>query len=872
MKQEPTTYQPKEIEKKIYEICFHRGYFEINGNEKIQEKNKRFCLMMPPPNVTGILHIGHALTLSLQDILARYKRMDGYKTLYQPGLDHAGIATQNVVEKQLLSQGIKKEDLGREAFVQKVWEWKEKSGGAILEQMKRLGVSAAFSRTRFTMDKGLQRAVKLAFLKWYEKGLIIQDNYMVNWCTKDGALSDIEVEYEERKGALYYIRYYLENQKDYLVVATTRPETLFGDSALMVNPNDERYKHLVGQKVILPLIHRTIPIIADLHVEMEFGTGCVKVTPGHDFNDYEVGKRHHLEAIKIFDEKGILNAHCGEFENLERLEARDRVVEKLKENALLEKIEEHAHQVGHCYRCHNVVEPYVSKQWFVKPEIAQSSIEKIQQGLARFYPSNWINNYNAWMRELRPWCISRQLFWGHQIPVFTCENNHQFVSLDTPLSCPTCKSEKLEQDKDVLDTWFSSGLWAFSTLGWGQEKNGLFNENDLKDFYPNTTLITGFDILFFWVARMLFCSESLLGELPFKDIYLHALVRDEKGEKMSKSKGNVIDPLEMIEKYGADSLRFTLANLCATGRDIKLSTTHLENNKNFANKIFNAVSYLKLKQESFKDRERLSEYQTPLGRYAKSRLNLVTKEIRNALDNYRFNDATTLLYRFLWGEFCDWFIEFSKVENGAVDELGSVLKEALKLLHPFMPFISEFLYHKLSDTELENTCSIMIIPYPKDLARDEKLEHEFEVIKDCIVSLRRLKIMLETPPIVLKEASVGLREKIENTERLQTYAQKLAKLEKVSVIALKPLKSVSDVGEFCQTYADLENLDLSPLVARLKKQLEKLEKEKLKLNLHNENFVKNAPKSVLEKAKESLKTLLEKESKIKQELDLLEQP
>ncbi|MFT2746423.1 class I tRNA ligase family protein, partial [Helicobacter pylori] len=483
-----------------------------------------------------------------------------------------------------------------------------------------------------------------------------------------------------------------------------------------------------------------------------------------------------------------------------------------------------------------------------------------------------INNYNAWMRELRPWCISRQLFWGHQIPVFTCENNHQFVSLDTPLNCPTCKSEKLEQDKDVLDTWFSSGLWAFSTLGWGQEKSDLFNENDLKDFYPNTTLITGFDILFFWVARMLFCSESLLGELPFKDIYLHALVRDEKGEKMSKSKGNVIDPLEMIEKYGADSLRFTLANLCATGRDIKLSTAHLENNKNFANKIFNAVSYLKLKQEAFKDKERLSEYQTPLGRYAKSRLNFVTKEVRNALDNYRFNDATTLLYRFLWGEFCDWFIEFSKVENEAIDELGSVLKEALKLLHPFMPFISESLYHKLSNTQLENTESIMVMPYPKDLVQDEPLEHEFEVIKDCIVSLRRLKIMLETPPIVLKEASVGLREAIENTERLQTYAQKLARLEKVSVISSKPLKSVSDVGEFCQTHANLENLDLSPLVARLKKQLEKLEKEKLKLNLHNENFVKNAPKSVLEKAQESLKMLLEKESKIKQELDLLEQP
>ena len=506
-------YNAKETEDKFYKIWEERGYFEIDANKDIQKDGRKFCIMMPPPNVTGSLHIGHALTFTLQDIMTRYKRMDGYKTLWQPGLDHAGIATQNVVEKQLLAQGIKKEELGREKFVEKVWEWKEKSGGMIVHQMRKLGITPAWSRQRFTMDEGLRKAVKKAFVNLYDKGLIVQKNYMINWCTHDGALSDIEVEHKENKGKLYHLRYYFTDKpSEFVVVATTRPETYFGDTAVMVNPNDERYKNLIGKKVVLPIINREIEIIADEHVDMEFGTGLVKVTPAHDQNDYEVGKKHDLEFITVFDEKGILNDKCDKFAGLERLEARDIVVAELEKLGNVEKIEDYENQVGYCYRCKNVVEPYISKQWFVKKEIADEAIQKVSEGLAKFYPPHWINSFNAWMRELRDWCISRQLWWGHQIPVFYCDEcGHMWADEGEPCECKKCKSKNIHQDPDVLDTWFSSGLWPFSTLGWGNEnelKNEKWFEGDLAEFYPNNLLITGFDILFFWVARMMFQGEK----------------------------------------------------------------------------------------------------------------------------------------------------------------------------------------------------------------------------------------------------------------------------------------------------------------------------------------------------------------------------
>lgn len=868
------TYNPQEIEQNIYKITKERGYFEVEGNAKIAQKGKNFAIMMPPPNVTGVLHIGHALTFTLQDIITRYKRMDGYRTLYQPGMDHAGIATQNVVEKQLLAQGIKKEELGREKFIQKVWEWKEKSGGMILSQMENLGITPAWSRTRFTMDEGLKSAVKLAFKIWYEKGLIYQGNYMINWCTHDGALSDIEVEYEENVGKLYHLKYPIKDSSEFIIVATTRPETFFGDTAVMVNPSDTRYAHLIGKSVVLPLLNREIPIIADEAVDMEFGTGCVKVTPAHDVNDYEVGKRHDLEFITIFDKAGILNEYAGEFKGLERLEARDVIVEKLQREGFVERIEEYKNQVGKCYRCGNIVEPYISKQWFVSPEAAKGAIEAVDKGESKFFPSQWKNNYDAWMRELRPWCISRQLWWGHQIPVFYCECGEQFVALEDEPTCPKCGSAKITQDPDVLDTWFSSGLWAFSTLGWGNGEWGKgekWSESDLKDFYPNSLLITGFDILFFWVARMLLSGESLLEKVPFKDIYLHALVRDEKGQKMSKSKGNVIDPLEKIQSHGADALRFTLASLCAQGRDIKLSEKEMDLSKNFANKLFNASNFLMmyLEQMGAEKFEELENFCSPLGIYMHSRLQNTIKELRDALDSYRFNDGASVLYRFLWGEFCDWGIELAKASKESIKELGSVFLTSMKLLHPYMPFLSEYLYHKLRGVSLESEESIMVSAFPKAKERSEEIEREFTLIKDAITSIRRLKILLELGNQSVQQ--VAIKAQSQNQELFKTFVTKLAKVEKCEFVQTKPENSIGDVGESCECFLLLENIDLSGIKHRLENQKSKLEAEVCKLTamLSNENFVKNAPKNVIQTNQEGLDNAKEKLQKVLCELEAL---
>ncbi|SMC09625.1 valine--tRNA ligase [Nitratiruptor tergarcus] len=863
-------YNPQEIEKQFYQIWEQRGYFEIDGNKKIQ-KGKNFCIMMPPPNVTGRLHIGHALTFTLQDIMVRYKRMDGYKTLWQPGTDHAGIATQNVVEKQLLAKGIKKEEIGREKFLEYVWKWKEESGNAIVTQLRLLGVSPAWSRERFTMDEGLKNAVREAFVRLYNEGLIVKGNYLVNWCTHDGALSDIEVEYEEKEGALYHIRYPLVEEDGYVVVATTRPETFFGDTAVMVNPNDERYKHLIGKHVRLPLINREIPIIADEHVDMEFGTGVVKVTPAHDPNDYEVGKRHNLEFITIFDEKGILNEHAGEFAGLERLEARDKVVQKLQEEGFIEKIEPHRHQVGHCYRCGNVVEPYISPQWFVKAEIAKDAVRKANEGETKFYPPQWLNNFNAWMRELRDWCISRQLWWGHRIPVWYCKDcgNEWASKKEHEEKCPKCGSTNIYQDPDVLDTWFSSALWPFSTLGWGNGDWGKgikWNETDLKEFYPNDLLITGFDILFFWVARMMMMGEHFLHKLPFKDVYLHALVRDEHGQKMSKSKGNVIDPIDTINEYSADAMRFTLAILAVQGRDIRLSKDRLELYRNFTNKLYNAARFLQMNQEKFDDLQN-TQIQTELGRYILSRFNNTVKEVRENLDSYRFNDAATTLYRFLWGEFCDWGIELSKADKSSIPELGAIFKESMKLLHPFMPFITEYLYQMLSGTDLESNESIMIMEYPVAGERDETIEAEFAKIIDAIVTIRRAKALIDMANKTIPKAYI----KGQMSDEAKKYIQKLAKVEEVLFTQEAIANAVADIGDEVEVFIPLEGIDLSPIINRLTKQKEKVQKEieKLSKMLSNENFVKNAPAQVVEQNQKALQEAQEKLSKIEEELGRL---
>lgn len=872
-----TTYNPKEIEEKYYRFWEESGYFEINGNEKIQKTNKNFCIMLPPPNVTGSLHIGHALNHTLIDIIVRYKRMQGFKTLWQPGLDHAGIATQNVVEKQLLAQGIKKEEIGREAFIQKVWAWKEQSGGMILKQMRKLGSSPAWSRTRFTMDEGLQNAVKEVFVKLYNEGLIIQDKYLVNWCTHDGALSDIEVEYKENNGKLYYLRYFLEDSKDYIIVATTRPETYFGDTAVMVNPEDSRYSHLIGKKVILPLLNKAIPIIADSHVDMEFGTGAVKVTPAHDTNDYEVGKRHNLEQITIFDKKGILNEFAGEFEGLERLEAREKIIAKLQETGFIEKIEDYKNQVGHCYRCGNVVEPYISKQWFLKKEIAAKAIEKINANQSNFFPPQWKNNYNAWMKELRDWCISRQLWWGHQIPVFYCDScSNKWASAKTQLQCPKCQSTNIHQDPDVLDTWFSSALWAFSTLGYGNGKWGegtLWQKDDLQNFYPNSLLITGFDILFFWVARMLMMGEHFLLELPFPNIYLHALVRDENGQKMSKSKGNVVDPLELIEKYSADVLRFTLATLCAQGRDVKLSSNQLEISKNFTNKLYNAANFLLLNAQKFPNLSDIQTPKTPLGKYMAELLSKTIQEVHQHLESYRFNDGANALYRFLWGEFCDWGIEFSKADKDSILELGAIFKESMLLLHPYMPFISEYLWHKLDGSTLEESGSIMVKPYPTFTYCDNSNLQIFELISDSIISIRRAKTTIELAnqkiPKAYIKSNIAISKDFAPT--FVKYVSKLAKVEEIEITSQKIPHCIVDITEKVESYIPIQEINLTPIISRLEKQQEKTQKEIIKLQsmLKNEKFIANAPAQVLETNKKALIEQEEKLIKIQAELKSL---
>ena len=863
-------YDAKTIEEKFYKICEDRGYFEIDGNKNIQEDGKTFCIMMPPPNVTGVLHIGHALTFTLQDIITRYKRMDGYKTLWQPGLDHAGIATQNVVEKQLLAQGITKEELGRDEFLKKTWEWKEKSGGTIVYQMRRLGITPAWSRERFTMDEGLKNSVKKAFVSLYNKGLIIRGNYMVNWCTHDGALSDVEVEHKANKGKLYYLKYPLADEKSkFVVVATTRPETYFGDTAVMVNPDDSRYKDLIGKEVILPLINRKIKIIADSHVDSEFGTGVVKVTPAHDVNDYEVGKRHNLDFITIFDEKGILNEYCTEFQGLERLEARDKIVQRLQDDGFVEKIEDYENQVGYCYRCKNVVEPYISKQWFVKSQIADEAIKSVNEGGAKFYPSHWVNSFNAWMRELKDWCISRQLWWGHQIPVFYCDCGHEWADENEPSQCPKCNGANFTQDPDVLDTWFSSGLWPFSTLGWGNGqalKGQKWNEGDLSEFYPNTMLITGFDILFFWVARMMFQSNNALGELPFKDIYLHALVKDKDGKKMSKSSGNVIDPLNMIDEFSADILRFTLTILCVQGRDIRMSSEQMVLSRNFTNKLYNASKFLLMNADKFNDFDE-NTINTKLGKYMLNRFKIAVNETRKALDSYRFNDAADRVYKFLWDEFCDWGIELSKADKSAISELGMIFKESMKLLNPFMPFISEYLYHELSGSNLENSQSIMISKYPKSSQIDDNIIAEFELIIEAIISIRRAKATIDQGNAKINKAFIKLNRDLDISSYLN-FIKLLAKCEDIEITKDIIADSARDVSENLESFVPLAGVDTTAIITRLNSQKTKLEKEIAKLEgmLNNEKFIANAPQNVLETNRQGLAIAKDKLAKVVNEL------
>jgi valyl-tRNA synthetase len=673
-------------------------------------------------------------------------------------------------------------------------------------------------------------------------------------------------------------------------VATTRPETYFGDTAIMVHPDDERYKSIVGKEVLLPLTNRKIKVITDSHVDMEFGTGVVKVTPAHDQNDYEVGKRHDLEFIKVFDEKGILNEYCGEFAGLERLEARPIIVKALEAEGYIVKIEEHIHQVGHCYRCKNIVEPFISQQWFLSSEMAQESIRKTKETTKEravsgehngtlFHPAHWINSYTAWMDELRPWCISRQLWWGHRIPVFTCETcDHQWADkADEPESCPKCGSKHYTQDPDVLDTWFSSALWAMSPLGWGN--NGkleeLYNSTDEEDFYPNSLLITGFDIMFFWVARMMMMGEHFKKQLPFEDIYMHALVRDEFGAKMSKSKGNVIDPLDMVNEHSADIIRFTLAYLCVQGRDIKLGAKNLEQFRNFTNKLYNASNFLQLNVETFPDLKDIT-IKTSLGFYMRSRLNRTIINVRDALDTYKFNEAANILYKFVWNEFCDWGIEYAKASKDSVVELGAIFKETLKMVSPFMPFISDYLYHKLSGTTLEDGDSLMIMNYPKQIhAQDDffdvmMYEDLFAIIEEAITAIRRAKVIIDMGNSKIAKAYLKINVNIDN-EMAKPFIEKLAKVENIEFVTAKVENSITDVSDNLEVYIPRGEINMAPIISKLTKQQEKLEKEIAKLSgmLNNERFVANAPANVLEENRAGLASAEDKLAKVVAELKSL---
>ncbi len=876
MKELPKAYDFRGVEEKWYRFWEEKGYFK----PRLDGKRPRFSVVIPPPNVTGMLHVGHALNTTLQDVMVRYKRMDGYDTLWVPGTDHAGIATQNVVEKQLAKEGLTRHDLGREKFLERVWQWKEQYGNRIITQLKRLGCSCDWSRLRFTMDKGLSQAVREVFVRLWEEGLIYRGDYIINWCPRcHTALADIEVEHEPVSGHLWYIRYPLADGSGYIVVATTRPETMLGDTAVAVNPEDERYRHLVGQKIKLPLIGREIPIIADREVDPEFGTGAVKVTPAHDFADFEVARRHGLPFVKVMDENARMTQEAGPYAGLDRFEAREKVVADLEEQGLLEKIEDYEVMLGHCYRCHNVVEPLLSKQWFVKMKpLATPAIAAVQQGFTRLVPENWKNLYYDWMYNIRDWCISRQIWWGHRLPAWTCKDCGEItVAREDPEACAHCGSKNIVQEEDVLDTWFSSALWPFSTLGWPEQTQ------ELRLFYPTSLLVTSFDILYFWVARMLMMGLHFMGAVPFRTVYIHALVRDEKGQKMSKSKGNVIDPLEMIEKYGTDALRFTLAALAAQGRDIKLSESRIEGYRHFVNKIWNAARFVLMNLEDYQELALKPEDLPKEARWILSRLSRTIRRVREALDQYEFDQAALAIYHFFWHEYCDWFVEMSKrllaqesTRKVTQNVLLKVLETTLRLLHPFMPFVTEEIWQALP----HQGESIMIAPYPKPLEgfEDPFLEAEMEKIKSAIVAIRAVRADYNLHPTAALSVII-LAEK-EETRRLFAEAMETIKLlARVRDIDLRaegtrPQGAASAVLEDAELFVPLEGLvDIEAELKKLAKEEAKVLKElaRVKGRLENENFLKKAPAEVVEKERYRAKQLEEKLERLRTNMERLKE-
>ncbi|MBR1753949.1 valine--tRNA ligase [bacterium] len=850
----PTVYDAKTTEEEMYKFWEDGGYFKADA----KSDKPPYTIVIPPPNVTGVLHMGHALDGTLQDILIRYHRMSGYEALWLPGTDHAGIATQNVIEKNLRQEGKTRHDLGREKFLEKTWEWANEHKSAILNQFKRLGASFDRSRERFTFDKGCSDAVKEVFVRLYEKGLIYKGAYIVNWCPRcQSAISDVETEYETEQGHMWEISYPLKDEQGAIIVATTRPETMFGDVAIAVNPNDHRYSELVGKKVIIPLSGREIPIIADDYVDKSFGTGAVKITPAHDPNDFEVGKRHNFKPIWVIDGEGKLKK-CSEvpkdIQGLDRYEARKKTVDLLSYNNFLLRIRDHEHNVGKCQRCHTTIEPLLSEQWFVKMEpLAKEAIAAVKDGRIKFIPERWEKNYLGWMENIRDWCISRQLWWGHQIPAYYHnETGEMVVAKENP------DPEHYTQDSDCLDTWFSSGLWPFSTLGFPNTDN-----DDFKKFYPTTTLVTGFDIIFFWVARMITMGLEFTKKAPFSTVYIHGLIRDEKGQKMSKSKGNTIDPVKIIDKYGADALRFTMTSLCTYGgQDIKVSDERFEYGRNFANKIWNASRFVLMNLEGIDNKAIDFEKLTVADKWILDKLNNVAKEVNENIKTYRIGEVAHVLYDFFWNSYCDWYVEIAKIQ--LQDEeiklntqrvLRYVLDMSLRLLHPIMPFLTEKIYSLMPNKEFSAIIKASYPTYDEKL-RFPKEDKEMELVIETIKSLRNVRQSFNISPSVKVNVEIrGAKTQELFNDKVVAYLNRLARIENVTFAdenAPIPPKSATTVVSDFKMYIPLEDLiDLNAEIARQQKKLDKLTAEENSLlgRLKNENFVKNAKPEVVEETK-----------------------
>ncbi len=853
----PTRYDPTSFEQRIYAFWEREGFF----TPVVDREKPKFSIVIPPPNVTGRLHVGHALVNTLQDIIVRWKRMSGFNTLWVPGTDHAGIATQMIVERELAKQGISRLELGYEKFVERVWQWKEQHASEIKDQLKRIGVSCDWTRERFTLDEGLSRAVRYVFVKLYEDGLIYRDLAIVNWCPHcRTAISDVEVEFRERNGKLYHIDYAIEGLDRKLTIATTRPETMLGDTGVAVHPDDERYKELIGKFAILPIANRRIPIVADpILVDPEFGTGVVKVTPSHDKNDYEAGLRNNLPQLQVIGEDGRMTSAAGaEFDGLDRMEARKKVVELLREQGSLVKVEDHLHNVGVHGKCDTDIEPMVSRQWFVKiAPLAEPAIEAVRNGTIQIVPQSWESTYFNWMENIHDWTISRQLWWGHRIPAFHCPNGHTTVTMEDLVTCPQCGAP-VKQETDVLDTWFSSGLWPFSTMGWPEETP------DYDVFYPTDTLITGFDILFFWVARMIMMGLRFTGKAPFTQVYLHGLVRDEQGQKMSKTKGNVIDPLDVVNEFGADALRFTLA-VSVSGRDIPLGKSRIAGYSAFVNKIWNASRFAmmhidtELRGAGAIEREKLRTVE----RWILSRLNDVTKEVNKQLSTFRFDEASSALYQFFWHEFCDWYIEMAKPvllgKHGSEDDrrlakrvLLEVLDRSLRLLHPFMPFVTDEIWLKLGGVEP----SVMVAPYPvaeEDL-NDPNAERIVTAVKAIITLVRNVRAERGfTPKDRFKLYVRGNDARETNFFRDYAYLlTELARLTEVVVEGEPPAGTHQDVVEGIHIAIEFpEKVISQEQIERTKREIEQAQKELAGLDtkLANEQFVRKAPANVVDQAR-----------------------